>query len=722
MECTSVKTLLKQVYIAHISKVKALEEENKELKVKLRETEEKLHENVSNCKRCVELEEAFKSCKTALHEQTKRLENIGQKFSVFSGLESTGKSTELSNNDESKTAHDQSKCRVLDVVQDLNSKTDNEDIITPSPLKFDKSIVTSSKAKQNLLKNIINDQGQGSLDLSCTYFPVNLEQSNSCVPTDSLILAPDTLDVVKDANKSMCANSVPKIIVQSDGLSNISVITNEELSGALEICKDVRDNHQKLKVAKKRPCNDSSFTGQSFKKSNVIALKEKLQTEAESKEKNTVLIPKKSASDNFKTAARCSENTSFVTSLKSGKENEGEIKSNNSFMDKMNKSESLINDKKDKNVLKSEKSARNYINKDELSKDKDSFCHISPSLIPGTKKEVKSVLNNVANVSNDEDFEISLNKKKERENESSWKACDKKKLLKKVCSVKPIKTTSKYKLTLDAPPPNYKKPTFRQTKLSKSVFLPKISPNISNEEFIVCDENEKENSSNHQSNSTSLHVDVQTPSITDKFINGTELDATCVPGNYQYEVIASGKAKNKETEENKKVFDESVLVLKVNFSDDSSDLIIEENKSNHEQVTTDSTNLKICKKDKAENSSCSDNEENVDILNSFDRLPVAPEPNYKYKEATIRQKEKRKQLNGFDCKMCEKYYTDLGLSDKEKKERLKKCSRHRGKFEPPPTPEHFWELDFPDTQECKARGYLNETQKVTLKSHRRRPL
>ncbi|XP_035230895.1 DNA endonuclease RBBP8-like, partial [Stegodyphus dumicola] len=636
------------------------------------------------------------------------------------------KSTELSNasNDESKTEHDPTKCRVLDVVQDLeDSKTDNEDIITPSPLKFDKSIVTSSKAKQNLLKNIINDQGQGSLGLSCTYFPVNLGQ-NSCMPTDSLILAPDTLDIAKDANKNLCANSVPKINVQSVGLSNISNIGNEELCGAVEICKDIRDNQQELKVAKKRPCNDSSFGGQSFKKNNVIVLKEKLQTEVENKEKNTILIPKKTVSDNFKTAVRCSENTSFVTSLKSAKENEGEIKNNNSFVDKMNKSESLINDKKDKNVLKSEKSGKYYINRDELSKDKDNFCHISPSLIPESKKEVKSVLNNVANVSNDEDFQISINKKKEQENESSWKACDKKKLLKKVCPVKPIKTTSKYKLTLDAPPSNYKKPTYRQTKLSKSVFLPKNSPNISNEEFIVCDENEKENSSNHQSNSTSLRADVQTPSVTDKFINAIELDATCIPDNYQYEVIASGKAKNKETEENKKNFDESVLVLNVNFSDDSSDVIIGENRSNHEQVTTNSTNLKSCIKDKveAENSSCSGNEENVDLLNSFDRLPAAPEPNYKYKEATIREKAKRKRLNGFDCKMCEKYYTDLGLSDKEKKERLKKCSRHRGKFEPPSTPEHFWELDFPDTQECKARGYLNETQKVTLKSHRRRPL
>lgn len=59
------------------------------------------------------------------------------------------------------------------------------------------------------------------------------------------------------------------------------------------------------------------------------------------------------------------------------------------------------------------------------------------------------------------------------------------------------------------------------------------------------------------------------------------------------------------------------------------------------------------------------------------------------------------QFNSFQ------YYSELGLSDKEKKERMKKCSRHRGKFTPPATPDHFWELEFPDTQECKARGQLN---------------
>ena len=31
--------------------------------------------------------------------------------------------------------------------------------------------------------------------------------------------------------------------------------------------------------------------------------------------------------------------------------------------------------------------------------------------------------------------------------------------------------------------------------------------------------------------------------------------------------------------------------------------------------------------------------------------------------------------------------------------------RHRAKYQAPPTPEHYWEIEFPNTQECIKRGY-----------------
>ncbi len=50
------------------------------------------------------------------------------------------------------------------------------------------------------------------------------------------------------------------------------------------------------------------------------------------------------------------------------------------------------------------------------------------------------------------------------------------------------------------------------------------------------------------------------------------------------------------------------------------------------------------------------------------------------------------------------YYSGLGLSEEEKQQRMKSC-RHRSRFAPPPsTPEHYWDVDFPSTQESKKRG------------------
>lgn len=72
-----------------------------------------------------------------------------------------------------------------------------------------------------------------------------------------------------------------------------------------------------------------------------------------------------------------------------------------------------------------------------------------------------------------------------------------------------------------------------------------------------------------------------------------------------------------------------------------------------------------------------------------------------------RKREERKKLPGYACSCCKDYYKSLGLNKKDLKLRLKKVSRHRGKS-PPKTPDHFWELEFPDTKECIARGYMEE--------------
>lgn len=50
------------------------------------------------------------------------------------------------------------------------------------------------------------------------------------------------------------------------------------------------------------------------------------------------------------------------------------------------------------------------------------------------------------------------------------------------------------------------------------------------------------------------------------------------------------------------------------------------------------------------------------------------------------------------------YYADLSEAERVKK--LSACSRHRFRYLPPSTPDHFWEVGFPSTQTCVDRGML----------------
>lgn len=36
---------------------------------------------------------------------------------------------------------------------------------------------------------------------------------------------------------------------------------------------------------------------------------------------------------------------------------------------------------------------------------------------------------------------------------------------------------------------------------------------------------------------------------------------------------------------------------------------------------------------------------------------------------------------------------------------MEESCRHRAKYQAPPTPEHYWSIAFPTTQECIERGY-----------------
>nr|XP_057915492.1 DNA endonuclease RBBP8 isoform X1 [Doryrhamphus excisus] len=87
--------------------------------------------------------------------------------------------------------------------------------------------------------------------------------------------------------------------------------------------------------------------------------------------------------------------------------------------------------------------------------------------------------------------------------------------------------------------------------------------------------------------------------------------------------------------------------------------------------------------------------------------------------AVVRKKDERRKLKGTTCKECEVYYAHLPEEEKEKK--LSECSRHRHRFIPPSTPEHFWEVGFPSTQTCIERGYIKEEKTPSTRLRRKQP-
>jgi len=45
------------------------------------------------------------------------------------------------------------------------------------------------------------------------------------------------------------------------------------------------------------------------------------------------------------------------------------------------------------------------------------------------------------------------------------------------------------------------------------------------------------------------------------------------------------------------------------------------------------------------------------------------------------------------------------LPDESRASRMQESCKHRAKYQAPPTPEHYWSIAFPNTQECIERGY-----------------
>merc|ERR1719445_207374 len=113
-----------------------------------------------------------------------------------------------------------------------------------------------------------------------------------------------------------------------------------------------------------------------------------------------------------------------------------------------------------------------------------------------------------------------------------------------------------------------------------------------------------------------------------------------------------------------------------------------------------------------------DDDEDIVDVSCSDEHP--PKPMFAHVGPVVRKKEERKKLFGFDCRECQEYYQqklEEGQSKDQIMKILNKCSRHRGLFKPPRTPEKFWVADIVeddpnDPRNKKQSGQVFRTRAV----------
>ncbi|CAK9302202.1 unnamed protein product [Gordionus sp. m RMFG-2023] len=113
----------------------------------------------------------------------------------------------------------------------------------------------------------------------------------------------------------------------------------------------------------------------------------------------------------------------------------------------------------------------------------------------------------------------------------------------------------------------------------------------------------------------------------------------------------------------------------------------------------------------------------MDPNDSFDVPPMKTLPKYKFiDEDRIRKNSQKAKFNSYACNECKEYYqfkvnnnNDVIVHDEfhdqiayqyENFENFLKKNgcKHRSRYLAPSTPEHFWSIGMPSTQECKKRG------------------
>lgn len=389
----------------------------------------------------------------------------------------------------------------------------------------DKAPVVSNK---NLLKKVMHDEENlESLDLYTVTFPEHLKQGLHSAKFDSLVLAPDSLDTTfledkKNCSKQSNENHIRDCANKAENKLEFMLDGDQNLKNSGKVQED--------KGSGKRLSSDS-LNDDRIKRCNTG----KQSESSKNNETNSKLAKSKDIKN-------CCTSMPKITVTEEASSIFSQIERKNSSVRKdINILDASVPKKKNltiitvdsKNETPKNSNLLNVVNKSKLP-----ISEISPSLLP-TNANVRPKITDLEDISNDnDDFQELIPSIKNVQNEDSWDACDKKKSIVKKRVIKNIKTTTKYKMTLDAPSLNYKKPSYKQTKLSKSIFQPKScafnkkSPNrLSEIENIIpvatVEEDTLPTAQNRYVTSTPYDT-VKSPSVVD-------IDATFVPENFNLE-------------------------------------------------------------------------------------------------------------------------------------------------------------------------------------------
>lgn len=421
------------------------------------------------------------------------------------------------------------------------------------------------------------EEYQDSLDLGTAPFPAHPAQDYSTLNSDSMILAPDTVDLLGEVqSEKKVKEPKEKVAAEVNSTKNKTVLQTKAKGRQSHNVDDiVKECQVAIKPAKKRSLTASDGSDNKTKrlhKSSTIETdcpteikKHKSANRNGSPEAGGKSVKEKKSPNEVK------QTKNLKTISDTSKALNGEGSGLNAKSKSIPELDVLICNDAYNGSHKSSEKTKETLSSSASTTMKNSMYQVSPSLLPINEKKDK-VLPTKQILDNEDihDFQTPIaSKKTTSEEDSSWTVCDKKKL-KKGLPLK-IKSSSKFKMSLDVLPANYKKPVFRQTKLSKSIFQAKASNT----------DTSKENIPDSDSSPTSMH---SIRKDTSNVKNTVDFDATCIPDNYEYQIIPSGSGIQEAITDNEIGNDEDVILVNSQSMDGSSNdssLLITENRNNN---------------------------------------------------------------------------------------------------------------------------------------------